>query len=177
MVRIKVLGSLAAEAGGDRVGLGGPRQRGVLAQLLAARGEVVPVDRIIEDLWQGRPPAKAAASVQAYVSNLRRLLEPRRGPREPARLLVSEPPGYALRLPAASVDAWRFGQLLDEARAEPGSAAALGLLDEALALWRGAAYAEFADEPWAVAESARLTELRLAAREQRAALAVRLGRP
>ncbi|MET9611535.1 BTAD domain-containing putative transcriptional regulator [Kitasatospora indigofera] len=177
MVRIKVLGSLAAEAGGDRVGLGGPRQRGVLAQLLAARGEVVPVDRIIEDLWQGRPPAKAAASVQAYVSNLRRLLEPRRGPREPARLLVSEPPGYALRLPAGSVDAWRFGQLLDEARAEPGSAAALGLLDEALALWRGAAYAEFADEPWAVAESARLTELRLAAREQRAALAVRLGRP
>ncbi|MFE2914761.1 BTAD domain-containing putative transcriptional regulator [Kitasatospora indigofera] len=177
MVRIKVLGSLAAEAGGDRVGLGGPRQRGVLAQLLAARGEVVPVDRIIEDLWQGRPPAKAAASVQAYVSNLRRLLEPRRGPREPARLLVSEPPGYALRLPVASVDAWRFGQLLDEARAEPGPAAALGLLDEALALWRGAAYAEFADEPWAVAESARLTELRLAAREQRAALAVRLGRP
>ncbi|GHH63116.1 hypothetical protein GCM10018781_12040 [Kitasatospora indigofera] len=172
-----MLGSLAAEAGGDRVGLGGPRQRGVLAQLLAARGEVVPVDRIIEDLWQGRPPAKAAASVQAYVSNLRRLLEPRRGPREPARLLVSEPPGYALRLPAGSVDAWRFGQLLDEARAEPGSAAALGLLDEALALWRGAAYAEFADEPWAVAESARLTELRLAAREQRAALAVRLGRP
>ncbi|WP_329499522.1 BTAD domain-containing putative transcriptional regulator [Kitasatospora herbaricolor] len=177
MVRIKVLGSLAAEAGGDRVGLGGPRQRGVLAQLLAARGEVVPVDRIIEDLWQGRPPAKAAASVQAYVSNLRRLLEPRRGPREPARLLVSEPPGYALRLPSEAVDAWRFGQLVDTARAEPGPAAALALLDEALALWRGAAYAEFADEPWAVGESARLTELRLAAREQRAALALRLGRP
>ncbi|WP_079197338.1 BTAD domain-containing putative transcriptional regulator [Streptomyces sp. CB03911] len=177
MVRIKVLGSLAAEAGGDRVGLGGPRQRGVLAQLLAARGEVVPVDRIIEDLWQGRPPAKAAASVQAYVSNLRRLLEPRRGPREPARLLVSEPPGYALRLPSDAVDAWRFGQLLDDARTEPGPAAALALLDEALALWRGAAYAEFADEPWAAGESARLAELRLAAREQRAALALRLGRP
>ncbi|MCX5209562.1 AAA family ATPase [Kitasatospora sp. NBC_00240] len=177
MVRITVLGSLAAEVGGDRVGLGGPRQRGVLAQLLAARGEVVHVDRIIEDLWQGRPPAKAAASVQAYVSNLRRLLEPRRGPREPARLLVSEPPGYALRLPAGSVDAWRFGQLLEEVRAEPRAGAALALLDEALALWRGAAYAEFADEPWAVGESARLTELRLAAREHRTALAVRLGRP
>ncbi|MFC9328114.1 BTAD domain-containing putative transcriptional regulator [Kitasatospora sp. NPDC057015] len=176
-VGLRVLGSLTAEVGGDRVVLGGPRQRGVLARLLAARGGVVPVDRIIDDLWQGRPPAKAAASVQAYVSNLRRLLEPRRGPREPARLLVSETPGYALRLPAEAVDAWRFGLLLEQAREQRPPEAAIALLDEALGLWRGAAYAEFADEPWAVAETARLTGLRLAAREQRAALAVRLGRP
>ena len=177
MVRIKVLGSLAAEVGGGRVGLGGPRQRGVLAQLLAARGAVVPVDRIIDDLWQGSPPAKAAVSVQAYVSNLRRLLEPRRGPREPARLLVSEPPGYAVRLPPDAVDAWRFEHLLEQARAGRPAADALALLDEALALWQGDAYAEFADTPWAVTETVRLTQLRLAAREQRASLALHDGRP
>ena len=177
MVRIKVLGSLAAEVGGGRVGLGGPRQRGVLAQLLAARGAVVPVDRIIDDLWQGRPPAKAAASLQAYVSNLRRLLEPRRGPREPARLLVSEPPGYAVRLASDAVDAWRFEQLLEQARTGRPPAEALALLDEALALWQGDAYAEFADTPWAATETVRLTQLRLAAREQRAALTLLDGRP
>lgn len=181
-VGIKVLGSLSAVVAGRPVGLGGPRQRGVLAQLLVARGEVVPADRLIDDLWRGRPPAKAAASLQAYVSNLRRLLEPERGPREPARLLVSEAPGYGLRLPAAgSVDAWDFERLLRCARAAAGPAAgdgqASGLVRDALALWAGDAYAEFADEPWAAAEIARLTELRLSARELAVTLTLGEGRP
>ncbi|MFI6443920.1 BTAD domain-containing putative transcriptional regulator [Kitasatospora sp. NPDC050543] len=171
MVRIQVLGALTAEVAGCRVGLGGPRQRGVLAQLLAARGEVVPVDRLIDDLWRGRPPAKAGASLQAYVSNLRRLLEPDRGPREAARILVSEPPGYAVRLPHDAVDALRFERLLAQARESGGSG-----LDEALGLWRGEAYAEFADEPWAATEIARLAELRLSARELRVALTLGSGR-
>jgi len=187
-VGIKVLGSLSAVVAGRPAGLGGPRQRGVLAQLLVARGEVVPADRLIDDLWRGRPPAKAAASLQAYVSNLRRVLEPARGPREPARLLVSEAPGYALRPPAAgSVDAWEFERLLRLARAAagPGSAGgqasvdgqASGLVRDALALWAGDAYAEFADEPWAAAEIARLAELRLSARELAVTLALGEGRP
>ncbi|MEV1177918.1 winged helix-turn-helix domain-containing protein, partial [Nonomuraea sp. NPDC049784] len=116
MVLIRVLGSFAAEAGGEPVPLGGPRQRGVLALLVAARRQVVPVDRMVEDLWRGEPPSRALASLQAYVSNLRRLLEPGRPPRTPARLLVSASPGYALRLPPGAVDAWRFTELLDEAR-------------------------------------------------------------
>ncbi|MEU4332965.1 AfsR/SARP family transcriptional regulator, partial [Nonomuraea dietziae] len=68
MVFIRVLGSFAAEANGAAVPLGGPRQRGVLALLVAARGQVVPVDRMIEDLWRGEPPARALMSLQAYVS-------------------------------------------------------------------------------------------------------------
>jgi DNA-binding SARP family transcriptional activator len=177
MVVIRVLGSFAAEAGGGPVPLGGPRQRGVLALLVAARGQVVPVDRLVEDLWRGEPPARALASLQAYVSNLRRLLEPGRPPRTPARLLVSAPPGYALRLPAAAVDAWRFEELLDEARALDGPRAARARLDEALALWRGPAFAEVADEPWAAAETARLDELRRVARARRVAVGLRLGDP
>ncbi|MCA2230126.1 AfsR/SARP family transcriptional regulator [Nonomuraea aurantiaca] len=177
MVLIRVLGSFAAEAGGESVPLGGPRQRGVLALLVAARGQVVPVDRMIEDLWRGEPPSRALTSLQAYVSNLRRLLEPGRPPRTPARLLVSASPGYALRLPPAAVDAWRFEELLGEARtlADPHDARAR--LDEALALWRGPAFAEVADESWAAAETARLTELRLVARELRIAAGLRLGDP
>ncbi|WP_435582247.1 BTAD domain-containing putative transcriptional regulator [Amycolatopsis thermoflava] len=177
MVLIRVLGSFAAEVGGDPVPLGGPRQRGVLALLVAARGQVVPVDRMAEDLWRGEPPSRALASLQAYVSNLRRLLEPGRPPRTPARLLMSAAPGYALRLPAEAVDAWRFEELLDQARTLADPRDARARLDEALALWRGPAFAEVADEPWADAEVARLHELRLVARELHVAAGLRLGDP
>ncbi|MFC9293621.1 BTAD domain-containing putative transcriptional regulator [Streptomyces sp. NPDC057011] len=167
MVHIRVLGSFTAERNGETLPLGGHRQRSVLALLVSARGRVVSVDRMIEELWQGAAPARAVASLQAYVSNLRRLLEPGRAPRTPARLLVSTPPGYALRLAEDAVDAWRFEQLLGRARelfdAEPHTAR--GLLREALALWQGPAYADTADEPWSHAEITRLGELRLAARE------------
>ncbi|WP_043841592.1 AfsR/SARP family transcriptional regulator [Amycolatopsis taiwanensis] len=177
MVLIRVLGSFAAEAGGEPVPLGGPRQRGVLALLVAARGQVVPVDRLVEDLWRGEPPSRALASLQAYVSNLRRLLEPGRPPRTPARLLVSASPGYALRLPPKAVDAWRFEELLDEARTLAEPRAVRARLAEALALWQGPAFAEVADEPWAKPETARLNELRLVARELHVAAGLRLGDP
>ncbi|MEV0151326.1 MULTISPECIES: BTAD domain-containing putative transcriptional regulator [unclassified Nonomuraea] len=177
MVFIRVLGSFVAEVGGEPVPLGGPRQRGVLALLVAARGQVVPVDRMIEDLWRGEPPARALMSLQAYVSNLRRLLEPGRPPRTPARLLVSAAPGYALRLPPEAVDAWRFEGLLGQARTDTDLRAAQARLAEALGLWQGPAFAEVADEPWAAAETARLNELRLVARELHVAAGLRIGDP
>ncbi|MGW0072327.1 BTAD domain-containing putative transcriptional regulator, partial [Streptosporangium sandarakinum] len=177
MVFVRVLGSFAAEVGGEPVPLGGPRQRGVLALLVAARGQVVPVDRMIEDLWRGEPPARALMSLQAYVSNLRRLLEPGRPPRTPARLLVSAPPGYALRLPPESVDAWRFEDLLGQARTDTDPRLAQARLAEALGLWQGPAFAEVADEPWAAAETARLNELRLVATELHVAAGLRTGDP
>ncbi len=177
MILIRVLGSFAAEVGGDTVPLGGPRQRAVLALLVAARGQVVPVDRMIEDLWRGEPPSRALTSLQAYVSNLRRLLEPGRPPRTPPRLLVSASPGYALRLSPGAVDAWRFEELVDEARVLADPRDARARLGEALALWRGPAFAEVADEPWTAAETARLNELRLIARELHVAAGLRLGDP
>ncbi|MFF0249057.1 BTAD domain-containing putative transcriptional regulator [Streptosporangium sandarakinum] len=177
MVFVRVLGSFAAEVGGEPVPLGGPRQRGVLALLVAARGQVVPVDRMIEDLWRGEPPARALMSLQAYMSNLRRLLEPGRPPRTPARLLVSAPPGYALRLPPESVDAWRFEDLLGQARTDTDPRLAQARLAEALGLWQGPAFAEVADEPWAAAETARLNELRLVATELHVAAGLRTGDP
>ncbi|MEV0566364.1 BTAD domain-containing putative transcriptional regulator [Dactylosporangium sp. NPDC050588] len=174
---MRVLGPFAVDVSGGAADLGGPRQRAVLALLLSAGGDVVSVDRMIDDLWRGEAPPRAIASLQAYVSNLRRVLEPARERRAPARLLISAPPGYAIRVPPDAVDAWRFEALLAEARAahtaEPGRARLL--LRAGLELWQGGAYAEFAEEPWAQPEAARLEELRLVARELLLDVALRTG--
>ncbi|MEU2424753.1 BTAD domain-containing putative transcriptional regulator [Streptomyces sp. NPDC007851] len=164
MLCVQVLGPIGADIDGAPVRLGSPRQRAVLALLLANRGRVVPVDRLIDRLWRGRPPEKAAASLHVYVSNLRRVLEPGRAPRSPAGVLVSAAPGYAVRLPEDAVDAWRFEAAVRRARTAP-PAEARHLLEEAIGWWHGAAYGEWADEEWAVTEAARLTDLHLTARE------------
>ncbi|WP_433468241.1 BTAD domain-containing putative transcriptional regulator [Spirillospora sp. CA-128828] len=174
---VRVLGAFGAEVAGVAADLGGPRQRSVLARLVAARGAMVPADRLVDDLWAGTAPPRAAAGLQSFVSHLRRALEPDRPPRTPARVLVTEPPGYALRLPDGAVDAWRFDALIDEA-AEllPGDPPeARRRAEAALAEWRGPAYAEFADLPWAAAEAARLDERRRLAVERRGAAMLRLA--
>ncbi|MER7503385.1 BTAD domain-containing putative transcriptional regulator [Nonomuraea pusilla] len=154
--------------------LGGRRPRAVLARLLAARGAVVPTDTLIADLYGDTPPRGTRATLHAYISNLRRVVEPDRAPRTPSRLLLASPPGYLLA--ATNVDAVRFTDLVD--RSEPGSPGdVLVLLDEALRLWRGSPYGEFAGEPWAVVEANRLRELRLIAVERRAQALLDLGRP
>ncbi|MGW4093542.1 BTAD domain-containing putative transcriptional regulator [Nocardia sp. NPDC004750] len=177
MVRIRVLGALTAADERGELDLGGPRQRGVLARLLVARGEVVPVDRLIDDLWRGEPPPRALGALQAYVSNLRRLLEPQRAPRTPATVLISRTPGYAVRLATEDVDAWLFGAELDIAGQQGDPRERRRTLDRALARWQGPAYAAYAAEPWAAAEAARLEELRLGAREQLAAALLELDEP
>ncbi len=181
MLRLRVLGALDGTLGsGNRAGtpdLGGPRQRSVLALLLVARGQVVSVDRLVEDLWNGEAPPRAIGALQAYVSHLRRALEPDRAPRTPATVLVSEPPGYAIRVPPDAVDAWRFEALVRRA-AEPGQQPhARSLLQEALGLWRGPAYAEFGSEPWAATEVGRLESLRIVARERWCEAVLRAGEP
>jgi len=179
MVRVRVLGTLEATVdvdGRDVVAdLGGPRQRAVLALLLVGRGEVVSVDRLVEDLWNSEPPPRAIGALQAYVSHLRRALEPDRQPRAPATVLVSEPPGYAVRLPVDAVDAWRFEAMVRSAATADDPEHTRSTLEQALALWRGPAYAEVAGEPWAVAEAARLEGLRLVARERWCAAVLRTG--
>ncbi|WP_063049874.1 BTAD domain-containing putative transcriptional regulator [Nocardia arthritidis] len=173
MVRIQVLGSLTAANERGSIELGGPRQRGVLALLLVARGAVVPVDRLIDDLWRGEPPPRALGALQAYISHLRKLLEPDRPPRSPATVLVSQAPGYALRLDAEAVDAWQFEAEVRTVPRDPEERRQR--LERALGRWHGPAFAEFGDESWARPEANRLDELRLAARERLAATLVELG--
>src|SRR5262249_32810250 len=102
----------------------------------------------------------------AYVSNLRRALEPGRAPRTPPAVLVTEAPGYVLRIGGNDVDAVRFERHVSASRhaLESGDIeAALECLDAALGLWRGDAFADFAYEPFAAMEIARLHEWRAAA--------------
>ncbi|TYQ11101.1 UNVERIFIED_ORG: DNA-binding SARP family transcriptional activator [Gordonia westfalica J30] len=174
-LRISVLGSLSCELDSEPLDLGPRRQRAVLARLVAGRGRVVSTDRLIDDLWNGEPPPKALAGLQVQVSNLRRVIEPSRPPRAPATVLVSEQPGYALRLPDAAVDAWEFEATVTGA-ASDSPERRLDELDAALRLWRGDPYGGFAGDSWAQPEVARLHDLRRSAIEQWAALAVDHGR-
>jgi DNA-binding SARP family transcriptional activator/DNA-binding beta-propeller fold protein YncE len=158
--------------------LGGPKQRAVLTLLLLHANEVLPVDRLIDELWGVDPPNSAANMLQGYVSHLRRELEPdnARGEHD---LLVSQPPGYVLRIRRGQLDAERFTDLADEGRAlmaDGDPAAAAKRLRAALALWRGPALADFAYEEFARPDAERLEELRLAALEDRIDADLALGR-
>ncbi|TCJ89711.1 AfsR/SARP family transcriptional regulator [Nocardia alba] len=174
MMRFQVLGPiLAHDDRGTPVALRGPRHREVLARLILAHRRVVPVGRLVEDLWD-EPPPNAVGAVRTFVAGLRRALEPDRAPRTPPRLLVTEGLGYALRPDQADVDAWRFDDAVRSAASLPPEQA-FSLLTEALSWWQGPAYTDVADAGWARAERARLTEQRLLAVERRATAQLALG--
>ncbi|MFF0611304.1 BTAD domain-containing putative transcriptional regulator [Nocardia tengchongensis] len=177
MVTFGVLGPLRAENERGSLALKGPRHRALLARLLVARGRVVPLPRIIDDLWE-QPPRDPAGAIQTFVSDLRRVLEPGRAPRQPATVLVTAAPGYVLYVDPEQLDSGRFAALVSSAnnRHAADPAAAMADLDAALALWRGPAYAEFAQQTWSRAEITRLDELRSHAVEQRARVLTDLGR-
>ncbi|WP_148086017.1 BTAD domain-containing putative transcriptional regulator [Actinocorallia herbida] len=157
---------MTATVGGERVALGGPRQRAVLAVLVAAGGRAVSEERILADVWaDGEAPG--SGTLKSYVSVLRRILEPGKAPGE-ARTIVREGNGYLLRAGSAEVDAEVFADLVGrgaELLAGGNAAEAVPVLRKALALWRGEPYAEFGDLGFAAPERARLEGLRLTAAE------------
>ncbi|MFG2038052.1 ATP-binding protein [Dactylosporangium sp. NPDC048998] len=159
----RILGPLEAWAPDGRpIDLGARKQRAVLAMLLLEPGRVVSVDRIVEGLWAGEAPASATGTLQAYVSQLRRALEPDRPPRTPPAVLLTRDPGYLLAVDDAQVDARRFAAGVEAARvglARGDLAAAERALREALREWRGEPLADLADEEFAAAAVARLGEL------------------
>ncbi len=161
-----ILGPLVASLDDQPMSLGGQRQRSVIAALLLARGQVVSADRLTDAVWSGAAPRSANASLHAYVSHLRRILEPGRAARSPSTVLVSQSNGYALRVPTMSVDAWRFEHLVRSASGLTDPRLRVATLSEALGLWRGEAVAEYAEQEWARPDANRLTELRGLAREQ-----------
>ena len=184
-----VLGSLEVRRAGAPLDLGTPKQRALVASLVLARGWPVSVDGIVDQLWGDDAPPGVTGTLQAYVSGLRRVIEPDRAPRTPATVLVTATPGYALRVPEERVDAHRFEQEasrahkvlqplsswgahdLDRGRLED----ARTLLAAAVGRWRGTPYADLGDTDAAVAERTRLEGLRLVALEDLAVAALALG--
>jgi DNA-binding SARP family transcriptional activator len=175
-LRVRAFGAVTATLAGVPLDLGGPRQRAVLGLLAASGQRVVSTDRFLEDLWGGEPPPKALSALQSYVSRLRTLLEPDRGPREPARVLVSSSPGYLLDLPDEAVDVWEFAALCRTAGSLADPAAVVETADRALALWTDEPFGAYADDEWAALEATRLAGLRTDLVETRAAAALDLDR-
>jgi DNA-binding SARP family transcriptional activator/WD40 repeat protein/energy-coupling factor transporter ATP-binding protein EcfA2 len=164
----RVLGPLEVRRDGAPLRLGGERQRSLLAALLLHANEVVPSERLIEELFGG---GDAANALQVAVSRLRRLLED--------GVLVTRDGGYLLAVAPEQLDAAGFERLLAEGRAalEQGDPAlARDRLGEALALWRGPPLADLALLDFAQTEIRRLEELRLVALQERIEADLALGR-
>jgi DNA-binding SARP family transcriptional activator len=158
---IRVLGPLEASVGGRPVALGGGKPRALLAMLALNAGSTVPAHRLVEGLWGEEPPATAAKMLQVYVSQLRKALAAAGGGEE----IATRGRGYELRLADDGLDVWRAERLLAE-----------GAPRQALALWRGPALADVADEPFVASEARRLEELRLDAVELAIDLDLAAGR-
>jgi DNA-binding SARP family transcriptional activator len=169
-MEFRILGPLELWDESGEVPLGGPKPRALLAVLLLHANELVPADRLIDELWGENSPERAAA-LRVNVSRLRKAL--------PQDVLTTRSPGYVVRVEPDELDLHRFERLLDEGRsllARGLAADASERLRDALSLWRGPALADFAYETFAQAAIARLEEIRLAAVELRIDADLALGR-
>jgi DNA-binding SARP family transcriptional activator len=170
-MEFRILGPLEVWDGGCEVSLGGPKPRALLAVLLLHPNEVVPADRLIDELWGEDSPERAAAALRVNVSRLRKAL--------PQDVLATRSPGYVIRVEPDALDLHCFERLVAEGRsllARSLAADASNRLREALSLWRGPALADFVYENFAQTAIARLEEIRLAAVELRIDADLVLGR-
>jgi predicted ATPase/DNA-binding SARP family transcriptional activator len=170
-LEFRILGPLEVLREGEALEIGPRRHRALLALLLLSANRVVSADRLIEDLWAGRPPSGAAKTLRSYLSRLRTVLGD--------EVVRSQAPGYLLEMEQDQLDAHRFERLLAagrSARARGDAVDAAAFLREGLALWHGGALADLAEEPFAGPEAARLEELRLQALEERIESELECGR-
>ncbi|WP_433728147.1 AfsR/SARP family transcriptional regulator [Actinoplanes sp. CA-051413] len=177
-MELLVLGPLTVRQGGRDIVVPAAKARAVLAYLVVHCGQLVTPEALSAELWPGGPPVSAANTLQTYVSQLRRLLEPDRSPGDKPRVLRSVPGGYLLDLPPAQVDSRRFEEAVRGGRAaleahEYDKAA--DLLSAALGWWRGPAYGNVPGDS-AAREAARLEHCRLVATELRIDADLALGR-
>ena len=165
-----ILGPLEVRDAGRSLAMGGARQRALLAILLTRANQVIGRDALIDELWGESPPETATNVLQGYISHLRKAIG--------NDVLQTRPPGYVAVIDSGTLDPHRFEELLatgSEALGRGDAAVAAAILRAALELWRGPALADFAYEPFAQAEIARLEELRLTALERRASRPISLS--
>src|SRR4051794_9122704 len=165
-LEFRILGPLEVSRDAHSLPLGSPKQRALLAVLLLHANEPLSRDRLVDELWGEAAPATVNAALSGYLTKLRRVLANGDG----ETVLATQAPGYVLRVEPEALDAAVFERLVGEGRAALGrgqAADAAARLGEALALWRGRALADLADEPFAQPEIRRLEELRVAAVEER----------
>lgn len=157
-MRALALGPIEVWADGRQVNIGGPKPRTLLAALLLQPRQVVPVERLIDLIWDESPPQSAGPLVHTYVSSLRRVL---------GKALITRAPGYVLDIRREDSDLELFGHQLNQARQaerEGNHADAAGCFEQALALWRGPAL-HGVEAQFARGRATALDELRLGAEE------------
>jgi predicted ATPase/DNA-binding SARP family transcriptional activator len=176
-VEFRLLGPLAITAEEKAVPLPGAAERALLALLLLSPGRAVTANTLIDRLWGEALPADPSNALQLRVSKLRRALA------GTDAAVVRDGVGYRAEVAPESVDVEAFISGVSAARSrrddqdEAADIEAAGLYGAALSRWAGEPLADFADQPWATVEAARLTQLRLAALTERAQLLLALGRP
>ncbi|MFN3006606.1 AfsR/SARP family transcriptional regulator [Mycolicibacterium wolinskyi] len=166
-----LLGPMSVVRDDQLVGLGGLRQRGVLAALLLAGGRTIDTDALVDMVWGDTPPPKPIASLRAYIANLRRILSGDR--------LVTDHNGYRLNLGSDLVDIREFESLVCDGRrllAAGDDVAAARVLECSLRLWRGTPLADFRDQAFVHHEVHRLQALRVDALEARFDAQLGMGR-
>ncbi len=171
MIEFRVLGPIEVDRDGVAVALGGPRQHVLLALLLVAAPQPVPIDRLADELWHGEPPDGASTTLRAYVSKLRTVLGD-------GAAIRSSAGGYALDADGHHVDAARFERLAregHEALERGATRAAATRLRQALDLWRGPPFAGVGEDGALLVEAQRLDDLRLSAFEDRIEADLALG--
>ncbi|MFI7470041.1 BTAD domain-containing putative transcriptional regulator [Nonomuraea sp. NPDC049646] len=178
-MRLNVLGPMELVVAGQAVPVGPPKQRALLALLAMHAGRVLPADLLADRLWAGDPPPSVQGSLQVYVSNLRRRLEPDRRPGATPAVLVSAADGYGLMTGGLVLDTTEFGTLVSAGSAHLAAGRheqAAADLAEALGLWRGDPYADVRAQEWAQPEIGRLEQVRLDTVEALAAALLELDR-
>lgn len=169
VVMIRVLGPI------DVLTRSGPRLpsgricRKLLGALAISANHMVSSDQLAEIIWSADPPPSWANTLQTYVYRLRRLLDPER--------IVSEDHSYGLMVTADELDALIFEKRADVAAAQRGDPERCARqCKEALTLWRGVAFGEFAEEDPYRLEAIRLDEIRIFVMELELEAELALGR-
>ncbi|WP_198655420.1 AfsR/SARP family transcriptional regulator [Streptomyces geranii] len=176
-LRFQLFGQLRAWRGDAEVDLGQLQQRVVLAVLLLNSGRPVGRERLMDAVWGGTAPARAANLLQRHASGLRRALEPERSPRAPSGLLTWTEAGYLLTLGTGRLDLRDVDRLIDQAhaaRAGGDLSATARALHAALDLWQGR-LCEGMSSPLLDAERDRFEERRLSVLEERIEADLLLG--
>jgi adenylate cyclase len=156
----RLLGPIEIVLAGTEIPLRASKVRQLLSLLVLHRDQVMSVDRLADELWEGNPPESATAALRVHISRLRKLLSTA----GQEGLLVTRPTGYQLSISDDAVDVVRFERLAAHGRdalASGNSEAAADIMRRALKLWRGTAFADVAASQYVVAEAARLEEVRL----------------
>jgi DNA-binding SARP family transcriptional activator len=175
-LEIRVLGPVEIAWDGRPVDIGGLKARALVARLLIDRHMIVSVDRLVDSLWGDNDGMGAEIAMRSTISRLRKRI---REAGAPGDVIVTRAPGYVLEVPAEATDAFRLERLVAEGRAQLARLQpdeCVQVLAEAEGLWRGQAYSEVRDEPFARAEARRLEELRLLATETKMDAEITLGR-